>query len=556
MRPGLIYDEGSASGTVPMVTTELPRLWTCIRNYLQNLTTFGEVITGSKADHEISKFIADEFKELGLEVRLIPVEVMEWVPGHAYIEIGGQEYELVPQPYTLESDVESKVVYVDINSVDKMCQRHIEDSIVLTNTPADVDDIHTAQMHLAECGALGVIFIDDLDCRRRIVCTGNWSPIEIQGLPPKIPVLQVPMSRGLEILRRATSRARIVTEKCFTRNSVGYIVEALLPGKYEDSRNCITITAHHDHWFTGASDNLVGIAIIFTLAKVLRNYSPKYGIKFISFTAEESGAPNYCPWYWIYGSRTYVRKYSHNILLNINFDVIMRGKVSVYSSPDVGSLLKDLATALDLDTKLELDQPIFDSYSFFMHGIPSTTLSTFTEVLESRIYHSDLDRMDNIDPHIVPKLVVLTKKFVEELERMDLREILRPSLLIEYIINSLRASYVPLELINELYRMYRSTKLRSETVGIDKYLELYQKTLRLISMMVKPIMWQGYRHLGSREEIAVMPWYRAAELDTWYEIVFESLVEPPAAKAKEFIKERTRKIIELVRSFLADIESI
>ena len=526
-------------------------MWRDIVNYVKKLSKYGEVIAGSKKDYEVAKIIRDDLRDQGLSARLIPIPVMEWVPGKGSISIGGHEISLTVQPYVLNAYIEAPLTYVDINNVDKSCVA-IEDSIVLTNIPPDVDDINTAQLHLSECGALGAIFIDRAECMRRIVCTGTWSPLKGPGKPPSIPILQVSRSKGREILRYGGSRGYLVVEGCKASESTGYIVEATIPYRSEDNE-CILITSHHDHWLTGVSDNLVGVSIAIFISKILSSKSQitKRCVKLVIFTAEESGAPNYSSWYWIYGSRVYAKKYGNNISAVINLDTIAEGnKITVSATPDLAYLMNIKAKDLGIDIDVEFDQPIFDSYSFTMQGISAATLNTFHNILMKDIYHSSLDTIAVLNRDTIIKTTALCMKTVEHLaSNNDVHKALRAEKWLEYIVKNLQKSNAPLELIDSIYRAYRYLEIAKEPTNIKALIHF------LVSELIKPVMWNGYRHLGNREEILVAPWIIANKRNTWYEVVFEGLIEPPAninSSKYAILKSQiiSRKINEIIKRSL------
>ncbi|RLG89126.1 MAG: hypothetical protein DRO15_01320 [Thermoprotei archaeon] len=522
-------------------------LWKDIISYVEKLAEYGEVIAGSKKDYEIAKTIRDDLRDQGLNARLIPLQVMEWIPGRGIIDIGGKEIDLTIQPYVQNAYVEAPLVYIDTNNVDKSCAT-IEDSIIITDLPPDVDDINTAQLHLSECGALGVIFIDRMECRRRIVCTGIWSPLKGVGKPPSIPVLQVPKSKGKEILRYWGSKTYLVVEGCKTGESTGYIVEAEIPSRYEDSE-CILITSHHDHWLSGIADNLVGVSMTMSISKLLitRSQTPKHCVKIVIFTAEESGAPNYSSWYWIYGSRKYAEENYSYIGAVINFDTIARGdRVTISATPDLAHLMSIKAANLGIEVNTEFDQPIFDSFSFTMHGISAATLNTFHEFLSSGIYHSSLDTIDILNRDTVIKAVALCISTVEQLALSnDIYGVLNPKKWSEYVLENLHKVNAPLELIDSLYRVHRYLEIAKESEDIKALMH------SLISELIKPIMWNGYRHLGNREEILIAPWIIASMKNMWYEVVFEGLVEPPAnIDPKKYAALKSQIVAKRINEFI------
>lgn len=308
-------------------------------------------------------------------------------------------------PPQREIDVNGKTIYTDTPSIlrilkdsDRLCMEY-RDRIVLIDEPEDVDDIPMLVNILKICSPKAIVFVSRFNGLRRIVVVEDLIPIYKNTTPPSIPVIHIakPISKQL-----IDEDVRIYA-KAIVRESIGYNVVADIHG---DREGIVYVTAHHDHWFSGFTDNILGVAIAMTAAK---HISKKYRVdtRFVSFTAEEGFPYPLSAFYWLVGSRNHIvknRSILDKILFVVNYDTIMQN-IEISGRGFEIYALKNL----DIDIEsVDHNDIIFDSYSFAQIGIPSMTIHSFSKVLSSGIYHSQLDRENVVDLDTVYKVIALT----------------------------------------------------------------------------------------------------------------------------------------------------
>ncbi len=316
---------------------------------------------------------------------LHPVTVLTFRDKEARIEVGEEEYRAITLPYTTSTSVEGRLV----DSMEKLSNG----DILLVEFPKDVDDAKFIVIKAMNRGADGIIFIDRVDAYRRIVVSLEEEYTYSTGNPIKIPVIAVPRSIGEKLRSHVGKKARIRTEVDY-KWCIGYNIEITVT----EGEELLLLTAHFDHWLTGMLDNSLGVGSVLSLIDDILTGS-KVGVKIILFTAEEIGIPNMASMYWTWGSKSYLEyltsnKLIHNIMFIINVDVIGK-KPYIYTTEDIYSQIRIL--------EMEQSAPYFDTLNFEIVGIPCITISSLRECWD--IYHTDLEREDNIDIRYVDETI-------------------------------------------------------------------------------------------------------------------------------------------------------
>lgn len=364
----------------------------------ERLSSMGEVVSGTAREEGLVEELRGLFEGAGLEVSIHKVECLSWEERSSRIEVeGGLTATCTAMPYTVSSTSHGRLVYVG-----QWPSGGLEGCVALVDmVPEDLDLAKEQCLEAARRGAVACIFIDPYldDGSRRIVVTGAEGYSFGPGSPPPIPCVSVSRRAGAELRRLAGRGARVEVEASISHGSRALIVEGVLEGSVEEE---VLVTAHHDHWLAGFTDNCLGVAFLVEAARRLpRNLRRR--VRLVSFGAEEQGAPGFSPWYWIHGSRSYVRLRGDSIDLIeavLNVDVLARPPLTIASSDaKLRALLSRAAEALSLPYNVELDNPYCDSYSFTMAGLPSATLHTFDQC--TPFYHSDRDLRGQVDAGFV-----------------------------------------------------------------------------------------------------------------------------------------------------------
>jgi Iap family predicted aminopeptidase len=429
-----------------------------LKELLNELVSIDEVIAGSERELLVVSKLRDYFTELGLEVKLHPINVITWED--IACDVNGYICRCLP-PITT-SEVRGKLTDNIVESYGK---------VLLLSTTDFPDNVWVLYNLAVEAGAEAVIFYDSYPGRfRRIVVSGIWSYSFGSGRPPPIPAVHMRFEDGVKMKELI---GKYVELRCKTdiRGGVGYNVEVVIGGSREGE---VLVSAHHDRWFTGYRDNVVGLYTLLKLAEVVSKSRIKHTLRLVSFTAEEFGNPNLSPWYWSYGSREFVRNTDlSNLEFVVNLDTACMEPIRVNATgPEIGKFFIKYST---LKYSYEgFDHPYSDGISFSSLGIPTVTLHNLRDIDD--VYHTDLDTYYN-NESLIDRLVVWIVNIVNNysLESLEFKEYY------EYLKNSL-----PPELDG----------IVSKVLTVGDLLKL-SKVFRLISKeLVKPVAIGSYRDLN------------------------------------------------------------
>ncbi|MET1159756.1 MAG: M28 family peptidase, partial [Thermoprotei archaeon] len=376
-----------------------------------------EIVPGTPQEREFVSFLRELFSGYADEVRVLETPADTWIEDECYIVLGDTTIECRSMPYTSTFEVEGRFVNARVVG-SKIYPLELEgDSIAFIEFPEEPDLAKYIVLELYERGAKAVVFYDrQYGSYRRIVITGTGFFSFTYGSPPPIPVVSILREDYENMLKKGISRINLYVRARTIHNVHGKTVIATINGSSDKE---IHITAHHDHWFTGFTDDLVGVETLYQILSRIAKKSNKYTIKVISFTAEEIGAPYYASWYWAWGSRYYLnllqsRNELDEILADINIDAVAKTPFKVYANPVLTKCIQLLSSKHPIEYS-GYDHMDFDSFSYTLKGVPAVTLSNLEEI-DSLIYHSTLDNGRGFNYTVLDKVVDLVVDFVKCLE--------------------------------------------------------------------------------------------------------------------------------------------
>jgi len=357
---------------------------------LASLFPKSDVISGSVDEKNVSDRTKGLLEFLGLDAHIYTFRSLSWREEEATIEVGSIKFSACAMPYTPSGDIESEIIYAGYGMFEEEWKNlNVEDKIVLLKWfDLKLDEVVWQYINAVKMGASAVIFFDPFPSRlRRMVLTLNTDYRFGGGTPPYVPAVSVSFEDGLRLVKlaRSGSKVRVYTATEVNHDAKSYTV-------YGGDLEGPVFTAHIDKWLTGFTDNVLGTAIVLMLA---RSFGEKAG--YILFGSEESGAPDYSPWYWIWGSREFVRYLEETNRINnigpiLNFDVLGGTRIHVsVSGPDFE---RGVMKILSNEVSYGPDETIYDSFSFTLKGIASLTFNTFEEMLP--YYHTDRDVSHNV----------------------------------------------------------------------------------------------------------------------------------------------------------------
>lgn len=349
-----------------------------------------EIITGSNEERRAVETIVSHFQDHVDWIDIIETPVDTWFEEECVI-MGSQEtYRCVALPYTRTSRVYGKFAKGRVNDNEVFIETPSEDMIVFIEYPREHDLAKYVVLELIEkYNVSAIVFYDKTPglYRRTVV---NYSPLYSfeSGSPVPIPIVSVDYDSFRKLLEKG-DYVEIDVKTRMVRNTVGRTV---LFGINGGGSGEIHLTAHHDHWFTGFSDNLVGLAILYRLASNLKNSWNGPDLVLISYTAEEFGSPGYASWYWSWGSRYYLelleaKNYIEKVVADINIDAIYDYPIEIYGNPVLAKCIDKISDSKSIYR--DFDNMDFDSYSYSLYGVPSLTLTSIESL--KPIYHSNYD---------------------------------------------------------------------------------------------------------------------------------------------------------------------
>lgn len=450
-----------------------------VANYISIFSSLGEVVAGSSKEYYQIQLIKNFIEEYVDEILIEPVEVSSWNEEFCLVDLDNEVYTCsIHPPYSGYIDIDASdkniVILNDLNFLDRI-EKNIENKIIVIDKISDPNYIPIYAYIIKKYNPLMIIFVDNYETLRRIVVLDDVISSQKSTPLPRTPVIHVAKSIENKIIK---SKRIHVLAKSILRNSYGYNVIA----KFNNaSDKFIYITSHHDHWFNGVTDDIIGMVLMLILFRA-RNIREKTrnGITLAFFTAEEGFPSQLSSFYWLVGSRNHVTtnssKLLDEVLLVLNLDTLYRDKLMFSSSNLIArGLLKKIKVD---DENIEHDSMSFDSYSFASLGIPSITLHSYREVMKAGIYHSMLDDINVIDLNFIEYVLNVVYKLIESSKMLNdgnYRNLLE--LGIKSIALEFETKYRPLEIVLSLYRLLKFFSEHNDDSIFHKYMNTFNRII-------------------------------------------------------------------------------
>ncbi|MEW9490741.1 MAG: M28 family peptidase [Candidatus Aramenus sulfurataquae] len=354
---------------------------------VKDLSRLGEVVAGDPKERRLVSKIEDILTGVD-ERKVYPIEVLHY-ESKTFIE-GEKEIEAVAFPYSPPIDFSGRI------------SRNVKEC---KNSGALIElknlyEVNKYYLEAVSSGCQFVVFTLDDKLRKFVVKSSPLLNLS-SSTPPPIPAFYVRRTDSAYI-KESLSVKNFPT----VRRSTGYVLEAIRNSRGEEK---IYVTSHHDHWLAGEHDNLASIAMMEEIK------SEKYEMHLISFTAEESGSPNFSSFSWSYGSRRFVEeiKEVENAVLNINLDNVVPSSLVVKASPGVVGLSRKFFAEAKGEVEI-----YSDGYSFFKKGVPTITVEGVNEN-----YHSDFDLVTQEEEEGFLNVVATLRRMLDEKIEVSVNEI-------------------------------------------------------------------------------------------------------------------------------------
>ena len=371
--------------------------------------------SGTIAEHEAAKYIADEMKRIGL------VNVsLEKVPLPAWSFLGAKVNIIQPKNRTVVAStyagclgtspegVTGEVVYVGDGTRHDYNELDVQDKIVMVNRTKNLfynAIVYEAQLH----GAKGVVVRETEHAKAPGAIRCN----DFCGTQARVAVVNVSKDVADQIIGWIKEGEKVVVNLVVdakVEDGEGYNVLGYLPSSKKSDR-LIIVGAHHDSWFHGFADNAAGVGCMLAIAKALieSGYKPKANLLFISHTGEEFGALD--TFYdWLIGSDHAVKvehpDWAGKVIAYLNLDGSILANATAHFNTT--RELKDFTEKFVEEFKEEFRIPYksvefvsvpdtwLDQFSYAGVGIPSMALSLNGDY-DNLYYHTQLDEAKLVD---------------------------------------------------------------------------------------------------------------------------------------------------------------
>lgn len=343
----------------------------------------GDAVAGSEEERRVIDYVAAELEGLELSTERYSFECMSWREKYVGARMGMLALNAVAMPYSPSGEIEGRIVHVGDAAHPREWEGvSLDGKIALVQLYRKLDEATWQYIQAVLRGAEAVVFYDRFPSRRRrMVVLFSRDYRFGPGTPPPVPAVAVSFEDGMRLLK-AARRGEKVSVKVETEVDHAATSQVVYAGDLSGP----VISAHADKWLAGFTDDVIGVGMLLELARELRESAG-----YVLFGAEESGAPAYSPWYWIWGSRSFVghldrtgRLKDFGVLLNLDTLGGRRLRIAA-SGPDFAGALRELVASAEVSS----DSVIFDSFSFTLAGVPAATFHTFPELWS--VYHSDAD---------------------------------------------------------------------------------------------------------------------------------------------------------------------
>jgi len=276
-------------------------------SHVRELAKIGYRFVGTQGDKDSIKYIKDQFKAYGLEIKETPFRTLTFEDEKPLLKLlsTGEELEgVVPlfSPSTPAGGVEADAVLVGDGQEEDYRGADVQGKIViLTEETLGYSKfwLGTFADRAGRAGAVGMIFIHPMPWPYRMSMEAGNSNLENRFCERKLPAICISAVGGLKLMHAlSTGNCKVYMEtKTLIEERESVIISGFLKGtEFPEER--VGILAHRDNAIApGANDNGSGTGTLLEIARVLCRAKPKRTLEFISTTAEEDATPGawtYC----------------------------------------------------------------------------------------------------------------------------------------------------------------------------------------------------------------------------------------------------------------------
>ncbi len=388
---------------------------TRVMEYLSQLSeTIGPRPAGSSANQAAADYIHGVLEGCGLLVQRQEFPFPSWQHRNTSLHLSGAPLDAEANPFSPSCDVTG--VPVILATVGELEATDLTGRVVVlhgdltreqfaTKGAIYVPERDKAIIALLERQAPAALITVSLDLGMVHSLIQDWD------LP--LPSATVPSDAGLALLRR---RGEQVHLRIDTRTTPGHSSNVVAT-RLGDRDGRIVLCAHYDTYpkTPGAWDNGSGVAVILTIAELLRGRDIPIGLEWVVFNGEELGGV---------GDLEYLRRCRgtlDGIIAAINID----GVGQELGSTSIATFAASAAFAAHVSALVregypgvvEVDPwPASDHYIFYSNGVPSIAL---TSSGQANVLHRPADTIEWMSAARLSEVVALTADLIGSLQGKD-----------------------------------------------------------------------------------------------------------------------------------------
>jgi len=384
-----------------------------IAGHIAELCRLGPRVAGSPAEAAGATYIAQQFRQIGLQTEIQEFPCLSWTCQQASLKalIQGRWRSIPVQPNThspsTEGEIEAELIYLEGAQPEDVQERNLEGKIGLLFGSAYAT--FERLVRLCNSGLAALLYVDDRFPFNWRVASGliaGW----IDYLT--IPTATIPYMHAWELVRQGIKRLRLHLDmRTFAARSQNVV--ASWPGRRPLAP--LVIGAHHDAVAlgAGAEDDGSGVAIVLELARALAALEPLRPICFVTFGWEENLSE---------GARQYVvnpANKAEKTAVMINFDALgsWLGKNHVLCVGPrqmrqfVSARLRQQLFAAEVAGHVS---PFSDQFPFNLLGVPSIWFYRSNFPGSRFFHHSEHDQIAVLDFNLLARTAFVAADIVKE----------------------------------------------------------------------------------------------------------------------------------------------
>jgi len=242
---------------------------------------------GSEGERQAGRYLADRFREIGLDTRVDAFPIARHSQTKSELEaLGPSSFRIqcIPQLYaadTPEKGVEGELAFLE-TADPQYLQEHHRDKVwlILGGLPLSLYGKAMALRPRAIIAVENELWVLPKTSHLRLTYRERYG---------SVPTVRIAFEDGLRLLKQGVKRVRIETRsEEIPSESCNVIGE--LPGR-GDGEEVAVVCAHLDSVLgvTGAGDNASGVSILIELARVFAARGSRRTLRFAAFGSEEIG---------------------------------------------------------------------------------------------------------------------------------------------------------------------------------------------------------------------------------------------------------------------------